>query len=73
MVERLGLKVRRQFKVGRRIWGAERIIDVVVTEPSSRRTLGIECKFQATKGTAEEKIPTQIQDINAWPIPGIVC
>ncbi|HEY3496096.1 MAG TPA: PD-(D/E)XK nuclease superfamily protein [Polyangiaceae bacterium] len=69
---RLGLEARRQVKVGRRLWGAERRIDVVLTEPSSRRRLGLECKFQSVTGSAEEKIPTTIQDIAAWPIPGIV-
>ena len=69
---RLGLEARRQVKVGRRLWGAERRIDVVLTEPVSRRRLGLECKFQSVPGTAEEKIPTTIQDIAAWPIPGIV-
>ncbi|HTQ07719.1 MAG TPA: PD-(D/E)XK nuclease superfamily protein [Polyangiaceae bacterium] len=72
LAERLGLEVRRQVKVGRRLWGAERRIDVVVTEPTSRRRLGLECKFQSVPGTAEEKIPTTIQDIAAWPIPGLV-
>lgn len=72
LAERLGLEVRRQVKVGRRLWGAERRIDVVVTEPASRRRLGLECKFQSVPGTAEEKIPTTIQDIAAWPIPGLV-
>jgi hypothetical protein len=72
LAQRLGLEVRRQVKVGRRLWGAERRIDVVVTEPTSRRRLGLECKFQGVPGTAEEKIPTTIQDIAAWPIPGIV-
>ncbi len=72
LAERLGLEVRRQVKVGRRLWGAERRIDVVATEPVSRRRLGLECKFQGVPGTAEEKIPTTIQDIAAWPIPGIV-
>jgi hypothetical protein len=72
LAERIGLEVRRQVKVGRRLWGAERRIDVVVTEPQSRRRLGLECKFQGVPGTAEEKIPTTIQDIAAWPIPGIV-
>jgi hypothetical protein len=72
LAARLGLEARRQVKVGRRIWGAERRIDVVVTEPVSRRRLGLECKFQGVTGSAEEKIPTTIQDIAAWPIPGIV-
>jgi hypothetical protein len=69
---RLGLLTREQFKCGRRIWGAERYIDVVLTHEDSRRRLGIECKYQGTTGSAEEKIPAIIQDISAWPIPGLV-
>lgn len=69
----LGLQVRRQVKVGRRIWGAERHIDVVMTETELRRSLGIECKWQKGRGTAEERIHAQIEDIRAWPIDGIVC
>jgi len=69
---RLGLQVRRQVKVARRLWGAERRIDVVLTDPASRRSLGIECKAQSQKGSAEEKIPATIADIHAWPIQGLV-
>jgi hypothetical protein len=72
IAESLYLQTRRQVSVGKRIWGAERKIDVVLRDPDSRKSLGIECKFQGTGGTAEEKIPTTIEDINAWPIPGIV-
>jgi hypothetical protein len=68
----LGLEVTEQVQVGRRLWGAVRKIDVVLIHPETRKTLGIECKCQAVKGTAEEKIPSTIQDIGAWPIPGIV-
>src|ERR1700733_14571807 len=68
----LGLASRTQVRVARRIWGAVRKIDVVLTQRETRRTLGVECKFQGSQGTAEEKIPSTIQDIAAWPIPGIV-
>ena len=68
----LGLEVRSEYQVGRRIWGAVRRIDVVITHPQTRKTLGVECKYQAVTGSAEEKIPSTIQDIAAWPIPGIV-
>src|SRR5215510_8077913 len=68
----LGLEIKKQVRVARRIWGAVRRIDVVVTHPQTRKTLGIECKYQAVGGTAEEKIPAVINDIAAWPIPGIV-
>ena len=72
VAEGLGLHVRSQVRVGRRLWGRPRFIDVVVTDLRTRRVLGIECKFQAGPGTAEEKIPAVVQDITAWPIPGIV-
>lgn len=68
----LGLLAREQFRCGRRIWGAERRIDVVLTNPTDRKRLGVECKYQGQQGSAEEKVPTTIQDIDAWPIQGIV-
>ena len=68
----LGLESRKQVRVARRIWGAVRYIDIVLTHPQTRKTLGIECKFQGVTGTAEEKIPSVISDIAAWPIPGLV-
>jgi hypothetical protein len=70
--ESLGLVAREQYKCGRRIWGAERRIDVIFTHPETRRRLGLECKYQGTSGTAEEKVPAIIQDLAAWPIPGLV-
>jgi hypothetical protein len=68
----LGLEPMEQVRVARRIWGAERFIDIVLTHPQTRKTLGLECKFQSVRGTAEEKIPATIKDIEAWPIPGLV-
>lgn len=68
----LGLESKRQVKVGRRLWGRERFIDVVLSDKSTRKSLGIECKYQATEGTAEEKTPATVKDIEAWPIPGLV-
>jgi hypothetical protein len=68
----LGLETRQEYKVARRIWGAERRIDVILKNPANGKTLGVECKFQGGGGSAEEKVPATIQDISAWPIDGIV-
>ena len=68
----LGLESKEQVRVARRIWGAVRKIDVVLIHPQTRKTLGVECKYQSVLGTAEEKIPSTIKDIDAWPIPGLV-
>jgi len=72
LAESLGLTYRKQVVAGRRLWGAKRHIDVVLTNMATGKNLGIECKYQAGPGTAEEKIPATIEDIKYWPIPGIV-
>jgi len=70
--EDIGLDVRLEVRVGRRLWGAVRCIDVVLTRTGTGKTLGVECKYQGGGGSAEEKVPATIQDIEAWPIPGVV-
>lgn len=69
---RLGLQAVEQYKVGRRLWGAGRQIDVVIKSQRTGKTLGVECKAQERRGTTEEKILATIQDIKAWPTDGIV-
>ena len=68
----LGLNVVKEVEVGRRLWGSKRKIDLILTEPESGGRLGIECKYQRTAGTAQEKLPATIADIESWPIDGIV-
>ncbi len=68
----LGLKAGTEVTAARRLWGARRRIDVVLVCEKTGKNLGIECKFQGGSGTAEEKIPATIKDIESWPIPGIV-
>ena len=68
----LGLNAEIEVSVGRRVWGAKRQIDVVLRHLETRQSLGVECKYQGTTGSAEEKIASTIEDIRAWPIRGIV-
>lgn len=72
LAQSLGLKADTEVKAARRLWGQRRFIDVVITDEKTSIRLGVECKFQSSSGTAEEKIPATIQDIAHWPIPGIV-
>jgi hypothetical protein len=75
VVVTLGEKLELQtteVRVGRRLWGAQRSIDVVLTRKDTGKALGVECKFQGGTGTAEEKLPATVQDICAWPIPGVL-
>ena len=73
LAEALGLVADTEVYVGRRLWGAQRRIDVIITDSTTRRRLGVECKYQGVAGTAEEKIPATIEDIRSWPIEGIVA
>ena len=72
LARELGLTTKPEFKLGRRLWGATRRIDIILRDPKSGKTLGVECKAQAKSGTTEEKIPTTIQDMKAWPIAGLL-
>jgi len=72
LATKLGLKAETEVRAARRLWGAKRRIDVVLMYEKTGRILGIECKYQGTRGTAEEKIPATIEDLEHWPIPGIV-
>ena len=67
-----GLEVYPQYRTGRRIWGRDRHIDVMMRDPEQRLRLGVECKFQGSSGTAEEKIPATLQDMESWAMRGIV-
>jgi hypothetical protein len=72
LAQSLGLEANIEVSVGRRVWGAKRNIDVVLRHPETRKSLGVECKYQGSKGSAEEKIASTIEDIRTWPIRGIV-
>ncbi|MCS7177004.1 MAG: hypothetical protein NZ960_05205 [Candidatus Kapabacteria bacterium] len=72
LAQRMGLKAETEVEAARRLWGQRRYIDVVITDERTGKRLGVECKYQATPGTAEEKILATIDDIAHWPIPGIV-
>lgn len=70
--ETFGLEVYPQHRSGTRIWGRNRRIDIMLRDPEQRLRLGIECKYQGVSGSAEEKIPATIQDIEAWAMRGVV-
>lgn len=70
--EAMGLMVETQVEMLDRIWGPRRHVDIVLSSSDGERMLGIECKYQQVRGTAEERIPLTVEDIADWPIDGIV-
>ncbi len=66
-----GLTVYREVSMGKTIIGKNRHVDILVLREQSAGVLAIECKFQETLGTVDEKIPYAINDLQAMGVP--VC
>ena len=67
-----GIVVYREVSLGKTVIGKNRRIDVFIVHEASGRALAIECKFQDTQGTVDEKIPYTLQDMDALRVPGCV-
>jgi hypothetical protein len=63
--------VYREVSMGKTIIGKNRHVDILVIHQQSSTVLAIECKYQDTLGTVDEKIPYAIQDMQAMGVP--VC
>ena len=68
-----GLKVYREIRVGKSIIGKNRCIDVFCIRESDSRAFAIECKYQDSLGTVDEKIPYALDDLDALPMPGCIA
>jgi hypothetical protein len=68
-----GLKVYREVRVGKSIIGKNRTIDVFCVCEEARLAFAIECKFQDSPGTVDEKIPYAIDDLEALPMAGCIA
>jgi hypothetical protein len=66
-----GLTVYREVSMGKTIIGKNRHVDILVLHDHTSTVLAIECKYQDTLGTVDEKIPYAIQDMQAMGLP--VC
>jgi hypothetical protein len=65
-----GLAVYTEVSFGRTIIGKNRRIDILVLRESDQTAFAIECKYQRVSGTADEKIPYALLDLEALWIPG---
>ncbi|HLT37536.1 MAG TPA: PD-(D/E)XK nuclease superfamily protein [Enhygromyxa sp.] len=67
---RCGLVVYTEVELGKTIIGKRRQLDVFIRKRGDRLALGLECKFQSSTGTTDEKIPYALADLEAMWIPG---
>ena len=68
-----GVKVYREIRVGKSIIGKNRCIDVFCVCEVTNKAFAIECKFQESEGTVDEKIPYSLQDLDAMPMAGCIA
>lgn len=68
-----GVIVYREISIGKSIIGKNRKIDILVLDSDKEDAFAIECKYQATQGTADEKIPYTLDDIAALQMAGCVA
>jgi hypothetical protein len=68
-----GVKVYREIRVGKTIIGKNRCVDVLCVREADARALAIECKYQESPGTVDEKIPYALDDLAALPMAGCIA
>jgi hypothetical protein len=68
-----GIKVFREIRVGKTIIGKNRCIDVFCLHEADNKAFAIECKFQDSAGTVDEKIPYALDDLRALPMVGCIA
>jgi hypothetical protein len=71
VIQQLGLSYIRQVKMGVSILGRRRVADFLVYDRAGK-SLGIECKYQQTAGSAEDKLVHTITDFEARPVSHIL-
>jgi len=65
-----GLVVYTEVPLGKTIIGKRRRLDIFLRHETSSLAMGLECKYQASSGTTDEKIPYALADLEAMWIPG---
>ena len=66
------LKVYREVRVGKTIIGKDRCVDIFCISDEVQKAFAIECKFQDSQGTVDEKIPYALNDVQALPMAGCI-
>ena len=67
-----GVAVYREVRVGKTIIGKDRCIDIFCVSTDTQKAFAIECKFQDSQGSVDEKIPYALDDVRALPMTGCV-
>lgn len=67
-----GVEVYDEVNAGTSMIGKQRRLDLLLLHRDSGRALALECKYQDTSGTADEKIPYALQDLATLRMPAAI-
>jgi len=65
-----GIEAYLELGLGKTVIGKDRKVDIFVLNESINKAIALECKYQDIGGTADEKIPYTLQDLEALHCPG---
>ena len=68
----LGLDYRRKLTVGKTVYGRDREVDVLFRDARNGNRLAVEAKYQRVAGTADEKLPYAVLNLQTLPLPGVI-
>jgi len=68
----LGLDYRRRMLVGKTVYGRDREVDVLFRDARNGNRLAVEAKYQRVPGTADEKLPYAVLNLQTLPLPGVI-
>jgi hypothetical protein len=68
--QRRGIKIYREVFAGKSIIGKNRRVDLLLVCEQTNQAYALECKYQGSQGTADEKIPYALEDLQALRMAG---
>ncbi len=67
---RRGIVLYREVFAGKSIIGKNRRVDLMLVCEATNQAYALECKYQGSQGTADEKIPYALADVQALRMAG---
>jgi hypothetical protein len=67
-----GITIYREVSIGKTIIGKNRRIDIFLVNEVEKDAFAIECKYQDSQGTADEKMPYALSDMSSLPMQGCI-
>jgi hypothetical protein len=67
---RRGIAIYREVFAGKSIIGKNRRVDLLLVCERTNQAYALECKYQGSQGTADEKIPYALEDMQAMRMSG---